>query len=59
MIAVHSVGERMDVSKNAPGTWRTSCLADGVVGGVHEIGESDVDGKRGIAFGDDAYTIAG
>lgn len=58
-MAVHSDEERMDVSRNAPGTWGTSCRVDGIVGGEQEKGDSDVEEERGMAFGDDAYTIAG
>lgn len=58
-MAVHSDGERIEVRRNAPGTWGTSCRDAASVGGVQDSGESDVDGERGIAFAQDEYTIAG
>lgn len=58
-MAMHSDGERIDVSKNAPGTCGTSCRAAGIVGGMQDSGESEVDGKSGIALEQEAYTIAG
>lgn len=59
MMALHSDGERMEVRRNAPGTFGTSCLAAGVKGGVQTNGEEEVAGWSGMAFGEEAWTIAG
>lgn len=64
IMAVHSEGESTEVRRKAPGTSGTSCRATGVMGGTHCSGDGMISGdngedKRGMALGEEAYTMAG